>query len=336
MSNNTNKAVVTGGCGFIGSHMVELLINKNFEVIVIDNLSTGRLSNLEKLKGHKKLKIIEANIIDFQDSSLFEDISYVFHFAGKGDIVPSIDNPKEYFETNANGTLNILELSKNSQCFERFVYAASSSCYGLASTPTSETHPINNEHPYALSKYIGETIVAHWSKIYDLPFTSIRIFNAYGPRVRTTGVYGAVFGVFFKQKLESYPLTVVGDGNQSRDFLFVEDVCEAFLMSALSKNSINEIYNLGFGNPKTINELVKILESEKISLPDRPGEPRITHADISKISSDLGWKPKISFEQGVNRMLNEIENWQDAPLWTPDKIENATKNWFKFLKNKNA
>ena len=192
----------------------------------------------------------------------------------------------KYFETNANGTLNILELSRNSKCFERFVYAASSSCYGLASTPTSESHAINNEHPYALSKYIGETIVTYWSKIYNLPFTSIRIFNAYGPRVRTTGVYGAVFGVFFKQKLEGHPLTVVGDGNQSRDFLYVEDVCNAFLMSASSKKSINEIYNLGFGNPKTINELVKILDSKKVSLPDRPGEPRVTHADISKISSE--------------------------------------------------
>ena len=329
-------AVVTGGAGFIGSHMVDLLLSKGFKVKVIDNLSGGRKSNILKNIKNKnfyfnKIDICKINL----NHKFFKSAKYVFHFAGIGDIVPSIEKPIDYIETNVNGTARVLEASRRAKV-KKFIYAASSSCYGLAKTPTKETHEIKPLYPYALSKYAGEIILRNWGKIYDLPFTSIRIFNAYGPRVRTTGVYGAVFGVFFKQKLEGYPLTVVGDGNQSRDFLFVEDVCEAFLMSALSKNSINEIYNLGFGKPKTINELVKILDAEKISLPDRPGEPRITHADISKISSDLGWKPKISFEQGVNRMLSEIENWQDAPLWTPDKIEDVTKNWFKFLKNKNA
>ena len=332
MSNNLIKVVVTGGCGFIGSHMVELLLQNNYHVTVIDNLSTGRISNLEKVKKNKNLIIIEKDIRKFKNLNIFNDISYVYHFAGKGDIVPSIDNPIEYFETNANGTLNMLEHAKTSKNFKRFVYAASSSCYGIAQTPTSETHPINNEHPYALSKYAGEIILRNWGKIYDLPFTSIRIFNAYGPRVRTTGVYGAVFGVFFKQKLEGHPLTVVGDGSQTRDFLYVEDVCNAFYMSANSEKSKNQIYNLGYGDPVSINKLVEILNSKKVYIPDRPGEPKITHADISKISSEIGWSPKITFEEGVNKMLNDIENWKDAPLWTPDKIEKVTENWFKFLK----
>ncbi len=332
MSNNLIKVVVTGGCGFIGSHMVELLLQHNYHVTVIDNLSTGRISNLEKVKKNKNLVIIEEDIRYFKNLNLFNNISYVYHFAGKGDIVPSIDNPTEYFETNANGTLNMLEHAKTSKYFKRFVYAASSSCYGIAQTPTSESHPINNEHPYALSKYAGEIILRNWGKIYDLPFTSIRIFNAYGPRVRTTGVYGAVFGVFFKQKLEGHPLTVVGDGSQTRDFLYVEDVCNAFYMSANSEKSKNQIYNLGYGDPVSINKLVEILNSKKVHIPDRPGEPKSTHADISKISSEIGWSPKITFEEGVNKMLNEIENWKDAPLWTPDKIEKVTENWFKFLK----
>lgn len=331
MSNNLKKVVVTGGCGFIGSHMVELLLHNNYYVTVIDNLSTGRISNLEKVKNNKNLELIEKDIRNLKNFNLFNDISYVYHFAGKGDIVPSIDNPVEYFETNANGTLNMLEHSKTSKNLKRFVYAASSSCYGLAETPTSESHPINNEHPYALSKYAGEIILRNWGKIFDLPFTSIRIFNAYGPRVRTTGVYGAVFGVFFKQKLEGQPLTVVGDGSQTRDFLYVEDVCNAFYMCANSDKSKNQIYNLGYGSPVSINKLVEILNSEKVHIPDRPGEPKSTHADISKISSEIGWSPKVSFEEGVNKMLSEIDNWKDAPLWTPDKIEKVTENWFKFL-----
>ncbi|MDA7734174.1 GDP-mannose 4,6-dehydratase [Candidatus Pelagibacter sp.] len=324
-------ALVTGGAGFIGSHLVDLLIKKNFKVRVIDNLSGGRLDNL---KHHKKNKNFIFKKLDINKMSLkekiFKDVSYIFHLAGKGDIVPSIENPLNYMITNVIGTTKVLENCRN-QKIKKFVYAASSSCYGLASTPTNEKHKISPEYPYALSKFMGEQACFHWSKVYKIPTISIRIFNAYGPRVKTTGVYGAVFGVFFKQKLENKPLTLVGDGLQRRDFLNVRDVANAFYMSAISKEK-NEIYNLGSGKPKKILDLIKLLGTKKIvKLPKRPGEPDCTWADIKKIKKQINWKPSISFKYGVNEMLSNIDSWKDAPLWNKKNIKKATKNWFKYL-----
>ena len=146
-------------------------------------------------------------------------------------------------ETNVQGTINLLDLSRYAN-LQKFVYAASSSCYGFAKTPTKETYNISPQYPYALSKYLGENCCMHWSKVYNLPSISLRIFNAYGPRVRTTGAYGAVFGVFFKQKLSNKPLTIVGNGRQKRDFIYVTDIAKAFYKAAVSKNK-SDIYNFG-------------------------------------------------------------------------------------------
>ena len=228
-------AVVTGGAGFIGSHMVDLLLSKGFKVKVIDNLTGGRKSNILKNIKNKNFYFNKIDICKISlDHKFFKSAKYVFHFAGIGDIVPSIEKPIDYIETNVNGTARILEASRRAKV-KKFIYAASSSCYGLAKTPTKETHDIKPLYPYALSKYMGEKLAFHWHKLYKIPVNSIRIFNAYGPRVRTTGVYGAVFGVFFKQKLAKKPFTVVGDGNQKRDFVYVTDVANAFFMAATSK-----------------------------------------------------------------------------------------------------
>ena len=179
---------------------------------------------------------------------------------------------------------------------------------------------------------MGEKLCFHWHKLYKLPVISIRIFNAYGPRVKTTGVYGAVFGVFFKQKLENKPYTIVGNGNQKRDFTYVTDVVEAFYKAA-SSNYSGEIFNLGTGKPNSINYLVKILGGRKIYIPKRPGEPNITCANPKKIKKKLNWKPKIRFVNGVKIMLKDINNWKTAPLWTPNSIKKATKTWFGYMEN---
>ena len=213
---------------------------------------------------------------------------------------------------------------------KRFVYAASSSCYGLADVPTGEDHPIAPEHPYALSKYQGEQAAFHWHKVYGLPVNSVRIFNAYGTRSRTSGAYGAVFGVFLRQKIAGQPLTVVGDGTQSRDFLFVTDVARGFLAAA-ETDLTGRVWNLGAGAPQPVNRLVELLESEHVNIPKRPGEPDCTFADISRITRDLGWSPQVSFEEGVGRMLAQLDYWREAPLWTPDSIAEATKTWFDYL-----
>lgn len=323
-------AVVTGGAGFIGSHMVDLLLDRGFEVRVIDNLSGGHRSNLEQRKDDPRLACHWQDIRTLEASSpVFADARYVFHFAGVGDIVPSIEKPLEYMDVNVQGTVRVLECARAAKV-EKFVYAASSSCYGLAATPTDEKHPVAPQYPYALSKYLGEQATFHWHAVYKLPVNSVCIFNAYGPRVRTTGVYGAVFGVFLRQKLAGKPYTVVGDGNQTRDFIYVTDVATAFLAAAETR-VLGERFNVGAGNPQSINRLVSILGGDVTSVPKRPGEPDCTFANIHKIQTMLGWRPKVGFEDGVKLMLADIERWRDAPLWDPASIARATETWFRYL-----
>ena len=330
MSTARQIAVVTGGAGFIGSHMVDHLLDRGYRVRVIDNLSGGRLANLAHHQRNLDLAFEEADIRDLDPkSAVFSGAACVLHFAGIGDIVPSIERPIEYMDTNVQGTVHVLECARHSRV-RKFVYAASSSCYGLAAVPTREDHPIAPQYPYALSKYQGEQAAFHWHRVYRLPVNSIRIFNAYGTRVRTTGAYGAVFGVFFKQKLAGKSFTVVGDGTQKRDFLYASDVAAAFLLAAESDKT-GEIWNLGAGNPQSINRLVQLIGGSAVYIPKRPGEPDVTWADISKISRDLGWRPQITFEQGLAWMMAEIDNWRDAPLWDPDSIKVATRTWFEAL-----
>jgi UDP-glucose 4-epimerase len=322
--------VVTGGAGFIGSHMVDLLLARGYGVRVIDNLVGGREANLVHHANEPKFSLDRHDIrrLDAGDA-LFKGVDFVFHFAGIGDIVPSIERPTDYMDTNVQGTVRVLECARAAKV-RKLIYAASSSCYGLADVPTREDHPVAPEHPYALSKYVGELAAFHWHRVYRLPVNSIRIFNAYGPRVRTTGAYGAVFGVFFKQKLAGMPFTVIGDGTQRRDFLYVTDVATAFLSAAESDRS-GEIWNLGAGNPQSVNRLVDLLGGQAVYIPKRPGEPDCTWADIGKIQRDLDWKPMVPFDQGVRRMMENIELWRDAPLWDPQSIASATKTWFEYL-----
>jgi UDP-glucose 4-epimerase len=327
-------AIVTGGAGFIGGHMVDLLVAEGYRVRVIDNLVGGRLQNLEQHKANADVTVDTRDVRMLAPSDPFwADADYVFHFAGIGDIVPSIDRPTDYMSANVMGTVHALEGARAARV-KKFVYAASSSCYGMTKElPTTERAPIQPEYPYALSKYQGEQAVLHWGNVYQLPVNVIRIFNAYGTRSKTSGAYGAVFGVFLAQKLANKPFTVVGDGTQRRDFLFVTDVARAFYLAAMT-DKVNEIYNLGAGNPQTVNRLVELLGGPVIRLPKRPGEPECTWADISKITRELGWKQQVPFEAGVAQMLAQIDYWRNAPVWDPASIEKATKNWFDFLKGK--
>lgn len=322
-------SIVTGGAGFIGSHMVDLLVACGHRVNVIDNLIGGRRENIAE-HDSDLVRLIEQDIRTLNsDENPFEGARYVFHFAGIGDIVPSIERPSEYISVNVDGTVAVLECARRASV-ERLVYAASSSCYGLASVPTDEQHPIQPEYPYALSKYMGEQAVFHWGKVYKLPVNSIRIFNAYGTRARTSGAYGAVFGVFLRQKLAGHPFTVVGDGTQRRDFVYASDVARAFLAAGETPTT-GEVFNIGGGSPQSVNRIVELLGGEIVNVPTRPGEPDVTWADINNAQEVLRWVPEISFEDGVGRMLDQIEYWRDAPLWDPSRIAQATQTWFKYL-----
>ena len=323
-------AIVTGGAGFIGSHMVDLLLERGYDVRVIDNLIGGREENLAHHRNNDRLVFEKRDIRSYLPGDpLFRNANIVVHFAGIGDIVPSIEHPIEYMSVNVQGTVQMLECSRQAGV-RKFVYAASSSCYGLADVPTREDHAIAPQYPYALSKYQGEQAVFHWHQVYGLPVNAIRIFNAYGTRSRTSGAYGAVFGVFLRQKLAGKPFTVVGDGKQRRDFLYVTDVARAFLAAAETAIA-GKTWNLGAGKPQSVNRLVELLGGEKVHIPKRPGEPDCTWADISRINADLGWVPQVTFEEGVATILENVDYWRDAPLWDPESIAKATKTWFDYL-----
>jgi len=325
------KALVTGGAGFIGSHLTDQLLAAGHEVVVVDNLATGRRDNLKQALQSPQCRFEEQDIVDAAGlAACFAGVDWVFHLAGRADIVPSIDDPRLYFKVNVEGTMNVLEAARQAGV-KRIVYAASSSSYGIPDVyPTPETAPIRPQYPYALTKYMGEELLLHWGQVYGLPVVSLRMFNVYGPRSRTTGAYGAVFGVFLAQKLAGKPFTVVGDGSQTRDFTYVSDVAEAFIRAAESTIS-GEAMNIGSGNHYSINRLVELLSGEVSYIPKRPGEPDCTFADVSKIERLLGWKAKVSFEDGVAQMLAHMEDWADAPVWEPGSIEKATEKWFSYL-----
>ena len=325
------KCLVTGGCGFIGSHIVDRLLSDGHDVLVIDNLSTGRKQNLEHHKANRRLRFIKEDVSNLDNiKQHFSGTDKVFHLAALADIVPSIVNPQQYYKSNVTGTFSVVEASRLSGV-KKIVYAASSSCYGIADIyPTPETAKIDPQYPYALSKYLGEQIILHWGKVYKLPVISLRLFNVYGTRSRTSGTYGAVFGIFLAQKLKNKPFTVVGDGTQKRDFVYVSDVADAFIKAAASDVK-NEYFNVGSGNPQSINRIASLLGGEKVYIPKRPGEPDATWADIRNIKKALGWQPTVSFEEGLNNVLKGIDCWRDAPVWTPETIEKATQDWFKYL-----
>ena len=327
------NALVTGAAGFIGSHLIEGLLKKKYRVVGIDNLKNGQMKNLDNCINNKNFSFHE---LDIRNKQLLDNLdnkfTHIFHLAGMADIVPSIENPREYYEVNVSGTFNVLELAKRNS-LKKFIYAASSSCYGIPDEyPTNESAEIRPQYPYALTKFLGEQLVMHWSDCYGLPNISLRLFNVYGPKSRTTGTYGAVFGVFLAQKLQEKPFTIVGDGKQTRDFTFVTDVVNAFITAAES-NIKNEIFNVGSGSHYSINHLVDLLGGNKSYIPKRPGEPDCTFADIKKINNLISWQPTIKFEDGVKMMLENIDLWENAPLWDKCKIEKATKSWFEYLGN---
>ncbi len=327
----SDRAVVTGGCGFIGSHLVERLLADGGEVVVLDNLSTGRRSNLRAVEGNPGLKIVQADVADPESyREHFSGATTLYHVAALADIVPSIQRPMEYYRSNVTGTASVLECARHAGV-RRVVYIASSSCYGIPDRfPTPESSPIRPEYPYALTKNLGEQIALHWGKLYGMGVVCPRLFNVYGPRARTSGTYGAVFGVFLAQKLAGKPLTIVGDGTQTRDFTYVSDVVDALVR--LGRSSLSgEVFNVGSGGTYSVNRLAELIGGPSVNIPKRPGEPDCTFADITKIRTQLGWTPSIAFEEGVRRVMARIDDWRDAPVWTPASIATATQDWFKYL-----
>ena len=312
-----SKVVVTGGAGFIGSHLVEILVQSNYKVTIIDNLVNGKLANLKNINSSNfeffELDITKANLAD-----ALQGAHTVFHLAGIGDVIPSINYPEKYFETNTLGSVRLFAECQKSNV-RKIVYASSSSCYGNAEIPTNENAPISLLHPYAASKFFGEQVLFSLGKVYGLPITSVCIFNAYGRRFKTSGAYGSVIGVFLKQALEKQPLTIAGDGLQTRDFVHVSDVAKAFLAAAIKGHAFKR-YNIGQGKGIKIKTLADLISTNQIYIPDRLGEARHTLADYKLAELELNWKPTIPIEEGISELIENLNEWSDAPLWTRENI----------------
>ena len=325
------RVLVTGGCGFIGSHLVDKLVDQGFQVRVIDNLSTGYERNICDHLADGKVELFKGDIQDTDAvAQAIDGCNQVFHLAALADIVPSIEQPRQYYNVNVAGTMNVLEAARCAGV-RKLIYAASSSCYGIPDLfPTPESAEIRPQYPYALTKWLGEEIVRHWGLVFGMSFVSLRLFNVYGPRSRTGGTYGAVFGVFLAQKLAGKPLTIVGDGSQRRDFTFVSDVVEVMVRAARS-NLDNSVMNVGSGVAHSVSLLAELIGGDVVHIPKRPGEPDVTLADNSRITEELGWKPEVPLSDGVQVMLANIDSWRDAPLWDPESIAKATELWFEHL-----
>ena len=315
------KCLVTGGAGFIGSHLVDRLIAEGHDVTVIDDLSTGRRENVNPAARFFQW--------DIANPDAWHAYDWIFHLAGRADIVPSIWRPTGYYHANVTTTMEVLDAA-NFLHVKRVIYAASSSCYGVnPPLPTAETAPIACAHPYALTKRLGEELVLHYGQVYGLPVVSLRLFNIYGPRARTSGAYGAVMGTFLAQRANGLPLTIVGDGTQRRDFVWVDDVVTAFIRAA--ESDATGVFNIGAGRARSVQELADLIGGPQVHVPARGGEPAVTCADIRQAMIVLGWYPRVELEEGVARLLADLTPWKDAPAWTPKTIAEATKVWHATL-----
>lgn len=291
------KLLVTGGAGFIGSNLVDELVKQKHQVLVIDNLSTGKKEYL-----NRKAKSFKKDITNYKSiAPLFKGIDCVFHLAALARIQPSIINLALSFDHNVRGTFNVLLASKESKV-KRFVYSASSSAYGDQKTlPLKESMIPYPKNPYALFKYMGEEMCRLFYELYGLPTVCLRYFNVYGERQSTQGAYATVIGKFLKMKKDDVPLTIVGDGNQKRDFTHVKDVVRANILAMRSKKAIGHLINIGSGQSHTVNKIAKLIDHDFIYIPPRAGETRVTLANISDAKKLLGWQPEIKLENWLKK-----------------------------------
>ena len=298
------RVLVTGGAGFVGSNLVDRLINDGNDVVIIDNLSSGKKENI-----NPKAEFHEVDICDLHIKglcSMFEGVDVVFHTAALARVQPSIDDPVQFDKVNVGGTLNVLKASVD-YGVKRFVYSASSSAYGdTDNLPQKETHSTNPISPYAAQKMIGEIYCRMFCQVYDIETVSLRYFNVYGERQSYEGAYALVMGVFANQLLNGKPMTINGDGEQRRDFTYVGDVVDANVRAATSdKVGSGEVINIGNGDNKSVNELANLLGGERVHK-DPVIEPRATLADNLKARELLGWKPKQNFNEWVTNWKKEL------------------------------
>lgn len=293
------KLLVTGGAGFIGSNLVDELVKLNHRVFVIDNLSLGKKEYL-----NPKAIFFKKDVRDFKSIlPLFKNIDCVFHLAAQPRIQPSIVDPRESYENNVLGTFNVLMAARNSKV-SKVIYSASSSAYGeQKKMPLTEAMSPNPKNPYALFKYMGEEMCHLFNVLYSLPTVCLRYFNVYGERQSEEGAYATVIGIFLRQRAKNKPLTIVGDGEQRRDFTYVKDVVKANILAMKSKKAIGHTINIGTSDNYSVNEVAALVSAKTTFIPLRPGEAKETLADTTKAKQLLSWTPKMSLTKWIKTQL---------------------------------
>lgn len=293
------KALVTGGAGFIGSNLVDCLIADGHQVTVIDNESAD--SN-EQFYWNEHARNYKYDVRDYtMVRKLYEGQDVVFHLAADARIQPSIEDPLKAFENNIIGTATVLECAR--VCgVKRVVYSSTSAAYGLANTPPLvETAPTDCLNPYSVSKVSGESICKMYARLYGMETVTFRYFNVYGERQPLRGQYAPVIGIFLRQRAAGEPMTIVGDGEQRRDFTYVGDVVRANILAAQAESlPWGEVFNIGTGRNYSINEIASHMGGETITVPPRPAESRISLADPSKANTYLGWTARVRLEDWIS------------------------------------
>jgi UDP-glucose 4-epimerase len=309
------KYIVTGGAGFIGSNLVDTLLNEGHDVIVIDNESSDAH---DKFYWNDKAKNYKLNICDYESTrKLYDEVDAVFHIAAEARIQPCITNPIKAVYTNVLGTATVLQCSREAGV-KRIMYSSTSSAYGLKNIPPlKETMSNDCLNPYSVSKTSGEELCKMYSKLFGIETIIFRYFNVYGERHPLKGQYAPVIGIFLRQRAAGEPMTIVGDGDQRRDFTHVSDVVRANILAAqfvapqyqITNNDSTieyrgwewgQVYNIGTGINHSINEIAEMMGGERINIPPRVGESRITLSDSTKANEQLGWKPKVKLEDWIN------------------------------------
>lgn len=306
------KALITGGAGFIGSNLARYLIEKDFQVTILDNFSSGREENIKEIKDKINLLKLDVRNLESIKKSV-EEVDYIFHLAALVSVPESVKREKETFEINTGGTKNIVELARRRNV-KKIVFPSSAAVYGdLPGLPKSENSELAPKSPYAKSKIKSEEVLKDASEKYGIDTASLRFFNVYGPRQDPNSDYAAVIPIFIKRALQNKDLIIYGDGNQTRDFIYVKDVCRAFIKT-LSKNTNGEIFNIASGSETSINKLAnKIIQftdsdSEIKYEEKRPGEVFRSVADISKAKKELNYTPKYSLNKGIKNTIKWVKN----------------------------
>jgi len=294
------KSLVTGGAGFIGSNLVDRLLEIGHEVIVIDNEYSDAH---DQFYWNDKAQNYKYDIRDYVNTRpLYDGVDYVFHIAAEARIQPAIENPIEAVSINSVGTCTVLQCSREAGV-KRVMYSSTSSGYGLNQTPNIENQPDDCLNPYSVSKVNGEKLCKMYTNLYGLPTICFRYFNVYGERQPLRGQYAPVIGIFLRQRAAGEPLTIVGDGNQRRDFTYVGDVVNANIMSAISNidsDAFGEVYNIGTGTNYSINQIARMISNNTVNITPRPGEARVSLANNQKIRKTFGWEPKMKLEDWIN------------------------------------